>query len=101
MNPAQVAGTALKDVVDAKHVERHLDEAKPEGVVNEAKAQVAFADRMLLLDDGKVAAEGTPAEVMTEETITEVYQWPVAIAPDPASGAPRITPLRPQPRTER
>jgi iron complex transport system ATP-binding protein len=60
-----------------------------------------FADRMLLLDDGKVAAEGTPAEVMTEETITEVYQWPVAIAPDPASGAPRITPLRPQPRTER
>ena len=60
-----------------------------------------FADRMLLLEDGKVAAEGTPAEVMTEETIAEVYQWPVAIAPDPASGAPRITPLRPQPRTER
>jgi len=35
-------------LVDAKHVERHLDAKKPEGVVNEAVAQVAFADRLLL-----------------------------------------------------
>ena len=35
-------------LVDAKHVERHLDEEKPEGVVNEAVAQTAFADRLLL-----------------------------------------------------
>ena len=35
-------------VVDAKHVEQHLDEVKPEGVENEAVEQVAFADRMLL-----------------------------------------------------
>jgi len=35
-------------LVDAKHIERHLDEEKPEGVVNEAVAQVAFADRLLL-----------------------------------------------------
>ena len=35
-------------MVDAKHVERHLDAVKPEGVVNEAVAQVAFADRLLL-----------------------------------------------------
>mmetsp|Transcript_2132 Transcript_2132/g.6574 ORF Transcript_2132/g.6574 Transcript_2132/m.6574 type:complete len:434 (+) Transcript_2132:73-1374(+) len=35
-------------LVDAKHIERHLDAVKPEGVVNEAVAQVAFADRLLL-----------------------------------------------------
>ncbi|EOD05550.1 hypothetical protein EMIHUDRAFT_461078 [Emiliania huxleyi CCMP1516] len=35
-------------MVDAKHVERHLDAVKPEGVVNEAVAQAAFADRLLL-----------------------------------------------------
>ena len=35
-------------LVDAKHVEQHLDEEKPEGVVNEAKAQAAFADRLIL-----------------------------------------------------
>ena len=35
-------------LVDAKHVEQHLDEQKPEGAENEAVEQVAFADRVLL-----------------------------------------------------
>lgn len=35
-------------LVDALHIEQHLDEPKEEGVVNEAAAQVAFADRLLL-----------------------------------------------------
>lgn len=54
-----------------------------------------FADRMLLLSQATVAAEGTPAEVMTETTLASVYAWPVAVATDPASGTPRVTPLRP------
>jgi len=35
-------------VVDAKHIEQHLDEEKPEGVENESVEQLAFADRILL-----------------------------------------------------
>ena len=35
-------------MVDAKHIEQHLDEEKPEGVENEAVEQLAFADRILL-----------------------------------------------------
>jgi len=35
-------------LVDAKHIEQHLDEQKPEGAENEAIEQVAFADRILL-----------------------------------------------------
>ena len=35
-------------VVDAKHIEQHLDEQKPDGAENEAVEQVAFADHMLL-----------------------------------------------------
>ncbi|MEX2465629.1 MAG: ABC transporter ATP-binding protein [Gemmatimonadota bacterium] len=52
-----------------------------------------FADRMLLLSHGKVAAEGTPAEVVREETLRAVYGWPLAVHHDPATGAPRVTPL--------
>ena len=33
-------------LVDAKHIEQHLDEEKPEGAENEAVEQVAFADRL-------------------------------------------------------
>ena len=60
-DPAPVASTFLVDesirvarldgivtLVDAAHIEQHLDEQKPLGVVNEAAAQVAFADRLLL-----------------------------------------------------
>ena len=35
-------------LVDAKHIGQHLDERKPEGVVNEALSQVAYADRIIL-----------------------------------------------------
>jgi iron complex transport system ATP-binding protein len=53
-----------------------------------------FADRMLLLSDGKVAAEGGASEVMRADVLSEVYGWPVAVHSDPATGAPRVTPLR-------
>ncbi|CAM9973000.1 unnamed protein product [Ectocarpus fasciculatus] len=35
-------------VVDAAHVEQHLDEKKPEGACNESLEQMAFADRIIL-----------------------------------------------------
>ena len=39
---------AILTVVDAKHVVPHLDEEKPDGAVNEAVQQIAFADKILL-----------------------------------------------------
>jgi len=53
-----------------------------------------FADRMLLLADGRVSAEGTPDEVMRSSVLEAVYRWPLAVGPDPTTGAPRVTPLR-------
>jgi G3E family GTPase len=44
-------------LVDAKHVEQHLDEEKPEGAENEAVEQVAFADRLLLNKTDLVSEE--------------------------------------------
>ena len=53
-----------------------------------------FADRMLLLAKGTVAAEGVPADVMRSDVLEEVYRWPIAVQEDPATGTPRVTPLR-------
>lgn len=52
-----------------------------------------FADRLLLLAGGRVAAEGTPTDVLRSDVLSEVYGWPVAVEPDPVSGSPRVTPL--------
>ena len=35
-------------LVDAKHVNIHLDDVKPDGNINEAEHQIAFADRIIL-----------------------------------------------------
>lgn len=35
-------------LVDAKHVEIHLDDVKPDGNINEAEHQIAFADRIIM-----------------------------------------------------
>lgn len=44
-------------LVDAKHIEQHLDEEKAEGAENEAVEQVAFADRLLLNKTDLVSEE--------------------------------------------
>jgi len=51
-----------------------------------------FADRFLLLSDGKVAAEGTRDEVFQADVLESVYRWPVAVGIDPETGAPQVTP---------
>ena len=62
-------------------------------VTHHLDAAARFADRMLLLDNGRVASEGTPASVLQEDTLRDVYRWPLAVRPDPMSGHLRVTPL--------
>jgi iron complex transport system ATP-binding protein len=53
-----------------------------------------FADHMVLLHRGAVAAAGTPDAVMRADVLEEVYEWPLVVARDPAVGAPALIPLR-------
>ncbi len=53
-----------------------------------------FADTIVLLDEGKVATSGAPAEVMQADRLEAIYRWPVVITRDPAVGAPALVPLR-------
>ena len=48
---------AILTVVDSKHVIPHLDEEKPDGAVNEAVQQIAFADKILLNKVDLVSSE--------------------------------------------
>ena len=53
-----------------------------------------FADTIVLLDEGKVATSGAPADVMQADRLESIYRWPVVISRDPAIGAPALVPLR-------
>lgn len=53
-----------------------------------------YADRMLLLHRGRVVAEGTPVEVLQQDRLATVFEWPVAVTTW-CDGAPQVIPLRP------
>ncbi|HMA22589.1 MAG TPA: ABC transporter ATP-binding protein [Gemmatimonadaceae bacterium] len=53
-----------------------------------------FADHLVLLHRGAVAAAGPPDSVMRADTLERVYEWPLVVSRDPAVGAPTLVPLR-------
>lgn len=53
-----------------------------------------FADHLVLLHHGSIAAAGTPAAVMRGDILERVYEWPLVVSRDPAVGAPVLVPLR-------
>ena len=53
-----------------------------------------FCHRLVLLDHGRVAADGTPAEVLTEEILRRVYHCEVRVQRDPANGSITVAPAR-------
>jgi iron complex transport system ATP-binding protein len=66
-------------------------------VTHNVNLAARYADRLLLLDRGRLAAAGSPHEVVTRATMERVYGWPVAVfrhaAPGRDAGAPQIVPL--------
>lgn len=53
-----------------------------------------YADRLVLLDHGAVVAEGPPAQVLTPDVVSPVFEWRVAVT-SWCDGAPQIVPLKP------
>jgi iron complex transport system ATP-binding protein len=52
-----------------------------------------FADRIILLNRGRVVVEGKPGEVLNETTLSRVFEWPVAVTTW-ADGSPQVIALR-------
>jgi iron complex transport system ATP-binding protein len=61
-------------------------------VLHDLNMASLYADRISLLVDGEIRAAGTPADVLTEETLSTVYHVPVHIIPHPEYGNPLILP---------
>jgi ABC-type cobalamin/Fe3+-siderophores transport systems, ATPase components len=60
-----------------------------------------FAEHMVLLHRGRVAASGDVPSVMRGPVLERVYDWPLVVTRDPAVGAPALVPLRVRHRGER
>lgn len=49
-----------------------------------------FCDRIVVLEEGRVVAAGTPTEVITEELIADVYRVRALVTPDGPDGRPTV-----------
>jgi iron complex transport system ATP-binding protein len=63
-------------------------------VLHDLNQAARFSHRLVALRQGRIYAMGTPAEVLTETMLREVFQVEGVIDCDPHTGAPVFTPLQ-------
>ena len=56
----------------------------------------SYAERLVLLNEGRIAADGTPAEVLRLERLEEVYHTRLVLL-NGHNGAPIVT-IEPEPK---
>jgi iron complex transport system ATP-binding protein len=59
-------------------------------VLHDLNLAAQYADRILVLAEGRLVADGTPAAVVTPELIGRVWATAVQVVPHPVSGAPQV-----------
>ena len=74
--------------------ERALDGTAIVAVVHDLNLAARFADRLVLMSNGAVAAEGAPDEVLDGKVLTAVYAYPISVVPNPLTGDPLVVPSR-------
>jgi iron complex transport system ATP-binding protein len=77
----ELVGQLVKDGLACLVITHHLNLA------------ARFANRIILLERGAVRAEGTPHAVLDRLTVSDVFEWPVAVTTW-LDGSPQFVPLR-------
>lgn len=61
-------------------------------VLHELNHAARYADHIVAMRDGRIVAEGPPAEVVTSELVEEIYRLPNVVIEDPVTGGPLVVP---------
>ncbi|KQT92127.1 hypothetical protein ASG49_09180 [Marmoricola sp. Leaf446] len=73
-----------------------LNEARSTTVVmvlHDLNLAARYADHLVAMRAGRIVAAGTPAEVITEPCVSEVFGMACRVVPDPVTGTPMVVPL--------
>lgn len=103
---AQQAGTVLLDepttFLDLGHQIEVLDLIRDVNasrgttvvmVLHDLSLAARYCDRLVLLSEGRVIADGTPWEVLTPEALLEAFGLRALVVADPVTGAPMVVPV--------
>ena len=83
------------EVLDLLHRLRTRQSRTIVMVVHDLHQAARYATHVVAMSDGRVAASGPPAEVLTAELVSSVFALDVRVIPDPVTGTPVIIPAAP------
>jgi iron complex transport system ATP-binding protein len=62
-------------------------------VLHDLNLAARYADHLIAMRDGRIVAEGPPAAVVTQETVSGVFDLECRVVEDPVSGTPMVVPI--------
>ncbi len=62
-------------------------------VLHDLNQAARYASHVVAMREGRIVARGTPAEVVTESVVEEVFDLPCRVMCDPVAGSPLVLPL--------
>ncbi|MFJ3669544.1 ABC transporter ATP-binding protein [Streptomyces sp. NPDC090106] len=62
-------------------------------VLHDLNLACRYADHLVAMKAGRIVAEGSPGDIVTEDLVREVFGLRSAVIADPASGTPMVVPL--------
>lgn len=84
----------IRHQVETLDLVRQLHEAGRTSIVvlHDIAQAARYGDRLVVMHQGQIVAQGKPAEVVTPDLLQTVYGLECAVYPDPVSGTPVVTP---------
>ncbi len=87
--------TAALDVAHQEHVLGLCESLASDGravalVQHDLNASARYADRIVVVDRGRIRAEGTPSQVLTGELLSDVYRQPMRVTDHPHRDCPLV-----------
>jgi iron complex transport system ATP-binding protein len=65
-------------------------------VLHDLSLAARYSDRLVVVHEGRVLADGRPWDVLTPEVLATAFGLHATVLPDPSCGTPLIVPLEPE-----
>lgn len=65
-------------------------------VLHDLGQAARYADNLMVMHEGRLVAQGPPADVITEQLIDQVFGLRTMVVADPVTGTPSVVPLDPR-----